>query len=348
MSGDLFFAYPGDLDLKTGGYGYDRKIIEGLRSLGWNVTLIPLGDGFPLPDANVLQKAGELLSALPDRSLVIIDGLAFGVMDEWAQTEADRLRIIALVHHPLALETGLSEAEQARLRRSEISALKSVRHTIVTSASTAAELLAHYQLNEADVTVAPPGTSKTTGARNSTTATPQILSVGSLTKRKGHDILIAALATIADLEWQATIVGSPDLDPTTANELKQQICDLGLGTRLTLAGEISDVGQFFAKADVFALASRYEGYGMVFAEALVHGLPIVACRAGAVPDVVPAGAGMLVAVDDVDAFASALRKLLTDRDYRHKCSQASRAAGARLPDWEDTSLIISQALSNLS
>jgi glycosyltransferase involved in cell wall biosynthesis len=177
---------------------------------------------------------------------------------------------------------------------------------------------------------------------------PQILSVGTLSRRKGHDVLLSALKSIEDLEWQATIIGSKTLDPATSAALLQQVDDLGLEPRVQLAGEVDDPQDHFSGADVFALASRYEGYGMVFAEALSHGLPIVCCKAGAVPDVVPEDAGILVAVDDVDAFGQALRRLLTDPDERERRATAARRAGAQLPDWPETAQIISEILDRIS
>lgn len=348
MTSHLTFAYPGNLELRTGGYGYDREIIKGLKELGWNVDLLALGDGFPSPTQEALKEAERRLSALEDGALVVIDGLAFGVMDDWAEREADRLNIVALVHHPLALETGLSEAQQAPLRQSERAALAATRHVIVTSPMTGAELTENFAVPADKITVAVPGTAKPSSKPKAQNDVPQILSVGSLTQRKGYDILIAALARVADLAWQTTIIGSPHLDPTVAAALKDQIETLELSDRVILAGESDNLGPAYAKADIFALASRYEGYGMVFAEALSHGLPIIACKAGAVPDVVPADAGFLLAVDDVDAIASALRTLLSDPRERARRAEAASRAGALLPGWADTSEIISKTLRELA
>ena len=347
MSRSLIFAYPGELSLRTGGYAYDRKVIDGLRSLGWTVSLMPLGDGFPVPSDATVKSAGKMLSALPDETLVVIDGLAFGVLDAWATAEATRLRIVALVHHPLALETGLSEDEQTRFRASEQAALSAARHVIVTSPMTAREVSANYGVEATRITVALPGTERAefSPADN---PVPQILSVGTLSRRKGHDVLLSALKSIEDLGWEAKIIGSRTLDPATSAQLARQVDELDLADRVQLAGEVDDPKGYFAGADIFALASRYEGYGMVFAEALSHGLPIVACKAGAVPDVVPADAGILVSVDDADAFGQALRRLLTDPDERQRRANAARQAGAQLPDWPETAQIISDTLDRIS
>lgn len=343
MSQTITFAYPGDLGLKTGGYAYDRRVIGGLSEKGLSIEPLSLGDGFPFPAAEVKLEAERRLSDLPDGALVVIDGLAFGVLDEWAGREAHRLRIVALVHHPLALETGLDSTQQSYFRDCERRALSFARHVIVTSPMTARELEAHYGVPARRITVALPGTDPAPAAPG-TGNPPHILSIGTLTPRKGHDILIAALKQVDHLPWRATIVGSQTLDPATAARLRQQVETLGLAGRISLAGECDDPRALLASADIFALASRFEGYGMVFAEALSQGLPIVACRTGAVPEVVPQEAGVLVPVDDVGAFAEALHSLLTDKALRRAKADAARRAGAQLPGWATTVDIISTTL----
>ncbi|MBD0415303.1 glycosyltransferase family 4 protein [Oryzicola mucosus] len=347
MKRGLTFAYPGKLELNTGGYAYDRKVIDGLRNLGWAVTPLGLGDGFPAPPQTIRAEAEARLSALDDGSLVVIDGLAFGVLDNWAVEEADRLKIVALVHHPLALETGLSQAEQADLREREKRALQAARLVIVTSPMTARELSAHYAVPSEAITVAIPGTEPAPRASLNGNP-PLILSIGTLIPRKGHDVLLDALKLIQDIEWNARIIGSRDLDPATAKALEARVRAHGLQHRITLTGESIDTRAALASADVFALASRYEGFGMVFAEALSQGVPIVACAAGAVPEVVPAEAGFLVPIDDVEAFAGALRRLLTDPAEHSRRAAAALEAGTRLPRWHDTAQIIASRLADIA
>ncbi|OJF96222.1 glycosyltransferase family 4 protein [Pararhizobium antarcticum] len=346
MKNRLVFAYPGQLELKTGGYGYDRRLIRELEILGWQVEFAGLGDGFPVPRADVLAEAEGRLSALPDGALVMIDGLAFGAMNQWAKREASRLRIVALVHHPLALETGTPADLAGVLRASEREALRFVRHVVVTSPETARTLSSSYGVASADITIALPGTDQRTLAAGGNDPV-HIVSVGTLTKRKGHDVLINALHTLKHLPWRASIIGNRSLDPATAGALDDQIRRLGLGERVTLCGEVSDVPAKLETADIFALASRYEGYGMVFAEALAQGLPIVACHAGAVPDVVPPQAGILVAVDDVDAFAGALREFIINPRLRRQFADAAAEVGAALPGWRDTAASVAVCLKGI-
>lgn len=346
MSRTIAFAFPGDLALKTGGYAYDRRVIDGLRNRGWDVQCLPLGDGFPNPSLETKALAEDLLSRLPDGAQVLVDGLAFGVLDTWAERESKRLRIVALVHHPLALETGLDAEQQQDLAASERKAIACAEHVIVTSSMTARELTSRYGVPSDKVTVAIPGTEPGAPARGEGDPA-HIVSIGTLIPRKGHDVLTAALKRIEHLSWTATIVGSHDLSPRTAREIEVQLAESGLAERISLAGEVADVRPVLASADIFALASRFEGYGMVFAEALSHGLPIVACRTGAVPDVVPEEAGILTGADDINAFAAALGSLVADRELRQRKAEAARRAGALLPNWDRTVDIIADRLETL-
>lgn len=344
---NVIFAYPGELSTNTGGYAYDRHVIKQLGELGWTVNPLPLGHGFPFPRQSIQMDAEKKLDALPDGSLVLIDGLAFGILHEWAERNTHRLRIMALVHHPLALETGLQQADKVRLEVSERLALKAAHHVVVTSPATARTLEASYDVPSEKISVAVPGT-EPPGSAPVRDEIPHIVSVGTLTRRKGHDILLQALAEIRDLTWRATIAGSDELDKATVRELHVLRRELDLQLRVDMPGALADVRPLMASGEIFALASRYEGYGMVFAEALTHGLPIIACRAGAVPEVVPHDGGILVDVDDVQAFADALRRLLTDADLRQRLSHGAAEAGARLPGWLDTAQTISRKLKEFA
>lgn len=340
----LIFAVPGDLATLTGGYGYAREIIRCWKAAGHSVQHIPLGDGFPNPSPAVMDEACRRLAATPDGATALIDGLAYGVLPA-AFLQNTRRRWLALVHHPLALETGVDPAQQVILKMSERAALAEASQVIVTSPATARELVISYAVPEQKVTVALPGV-EASGRASGGEGVPLLLSVGTLTRRKGHDVLVAALSELRDLDWQCRFVGSTDRDPEVTESLRRAISRAGLDQRIDIVGEVDGAGlqKEYHQADIFVLASRYEGYGMVFAEAMAHGLPVIACHAGAVPDTVPDSAGMLVPVDDAPALAGAVRLLLTDRSRRQALSDGAWQHGQGLARWPDTARIIADIM----
>ncbi|TCR00451.1 glycosyltransferase family 4 protein [Neorhizobium sp. JUb45] len=343
----LVFAIPGDLDTLSGGYGYDRRMMYELRLLGWTIDHLQLPAGFPDPSDAELAETALRLAAVPQHALVVVDGLAFGAMPQIALAERQRLRLVALVHHPLALETGISAETAVKLRKSERTSLGATRGVVVTSPATARTLVAEFGVGVERIHVAVPGTEKAPPARGSGDDALQILSVGSLTPRKDHATLVSAFGRIADRPWRCRIVGSDRMDSTCAHDLRQQIVEAGLADRITVTGEIADVAAEYDRADIFALASRYEGFGMAFAEAMVRGLPIVGCRGGAIPDVVDESAGILVAPGDVSGFADALAGLI-DAPYRRRdFADGSLAAGHCLPDWPMTAATLSDFLKDI-
>ncbi|WP_158801874.1 MULTISPECIES: glycosyltransferase family 4 protein [unclassified Acidisoma] len=340
---EVGFAIPGDIDTRTGGYGYDRRLIVGLRAQGFAIRHLAWPDGFPSPDGTALAAAARSLASQPDGRIVIVDGLAFGAIPELAAEEGERLRFVALVHHPLVLETNAPRG----LHAAEREALRHTRAVIVTSKATAETLRREYDVPMGHLLVAPPGTDAAPLAPRHGRP-PHLLSLGAVTPRKGHDILVAALARIADLPWRCTIAGSLDRDMDAVRKLRAQIEAVGLGGRVVLQGEVDDVGPLFASADLFVLASRHEGFGMAYAEALARGLPIVGTLAGAIPDVVPREAGALVPPGDPAALGAALRHLLSDREARETAASASRRAGGQLPRWGDTIDSVASLLRRLS
>lgn len=343
----IYFAYSGDLDTPTGGYHYDRRLIDELRSMGVRVETVALPRCSSVPDQQILASVQQILAAIPDQAIVVIDGLAFGVLDEMAAAEAKRLRLVALCHHPLALETGLDERERQALLASERRALSCALATVVTSEHTRQILIDQFAVPAERIAVAPPGTEWVPFAPCDGDPI-RLLTVASLTRRKAHDVLIDALAPLKSLPWQARFVGGKDFDPVWALSLQKRVNALGLAQRIQFAGTVEDTQVEYQQADVFVLPSRFEGYGMVFAEALAAGLPVLAARSGAVPDVVPETAGLLVAPDDTQALTEALRQILTSEALRRRLQAGARQAATTLPTWTDTAIIVARKLEEVS
>ena len=367
---ELVLMLPGPLGTLTGGYGYDRSIAAGLRSVGWSVTVHELDDSFPFPTRAALDEAARVLAGVRDGTTVLIDGLALGAMAAEAEHEAARLRLVALVHHPLAAETGLDPAAADALALSERRALAAVRLVVVTSQATAAAL-APYGVPHDRIAVIEPGTDRAPLARSYQPSLDHgasaishqplaLLCVASLVPRKGHDVLFRALAMIPDLAWQLTCVGSLERDVSTVERLRAQLRDAVLTDRVQLVGEMGGAGleARYDAADLFVLATFYEGYGMAVAEALARGIPVVSTPTGAIGELIAGrgssgrdrlqpdqAAGLLVPPGDATALAAALSRAIGDDECRGRLADGARRVRDRLPTWTDAAARMARALA---
>jgi glycosyltransferase involved in cell wall biosynthesis len=340
------FAIPGDLDQKTGGYIYEKSLLLALRAGGRAVRHVELPAGFPHPSDAEMAVTLTVLSALSAEEPLILDGLVFAAVDT-AGLAALPMPVVAMTHHPVGLETGLPSARAAELLRREADNLALAAHVVVPSPHTAQILTADLGVAPDRISIAPPGFAKPEGDR-APESPPLILSVGLLAARKGHDVLLRALAQLTDLEWRAEIVGGTH-DAAVADDLRRLQATLGLSDRVAFVGLLdeAELQARYRSATLFTLATRYEGYGMVFSEALCHGLPIVTTRAGAVPDTVPESAGLLVPPDDAEALAEAMRRVLADAGLRHALSEGGLKAARDLPTWADTARIMGRVLDSV-
>jgi glycosyltransferase involved in cell wall biosynthesis len=340
------FAVPGDLATPTGGYVYDRRIVAELTKFGWEVDVIDIGDTFPRPSPGVRASAHLQLAAIPSTRLIVIDGLAFGVLPQTVRELAETRKLVALVHHPLAMETGLPEDEAAKFRASERLALMSARRVITTSMTTARLLRQMFAVPEDLLSVVRPGTDRAPFHERPYRKTVNLLMVGSIIPRKGYDLLVAALSRITDLPWRLVIAADAGRSPATARALEGQIAELHLTDRVELVGSVSPdrLEDFYRSADVFVLPSRYEGFGMAFTEAIAHGLPVIGTTAGAIPEAVPSGTGVLVPPDDAGALTVALMRLIGDPTERTRLSAGAWSAATTLPSWSEAGRQFAQAL----
>ncbi|MDP3415890.1 glycosyltransferase family 4 protein [Falsiroseomonas sp.] len=332
---DIAFLVPAPLDAISGGYEYDRRLVAGLRALGHGVQVMELPGAHPQPDDAALAGARAALRALPQGARLVIDGLGLPAFES-SLDELEQRGAIGLIHHPTALEHGNPGPVRDALRAAEAAIFPRLARLVATSPLTARRLPPEFGAEEARIGVVEPGTDPAPRSTGSGGPGCAILAIGTLVPRKGHDVLLRALGGLSDLDWTLTIAGSPR-DKVHADGLLALVEELGLTSRVTFAGEVSgaQLDMLWAGADLFALATHWEGYGMAAAEALARGVPVAITAGGAIAEVVPVEAGVISPPGDHVSLGKAMRRAIFDTDLRAEMAEAAWKAGQKLPRWED-------------
>ena len=330
----------------SGGYAYDRRIVSGLRALGHAVDVIELPGAHPLADDTARAAACAAWDAVPEGSRPVIDGLALPAFDGLDDALAARATT-CLVHHPTALETGFDEARRASLQAMEQRLLRRLARVIATSETTAERLAADFGVVRERISVVVPGTDPAPRSTGSGGATCNVLSVGALVPRKGHDVLLRAVARLFDLDWSLAIVGTAERDPVHARSLAALADELGVAQRVRFAGELpeAELDALWREADLFALATHWEGYGMAVAEALKRGVPVAVTSGGAAGALVTAEAGIVLEPGDHINLSKGLRRLIYGAALRRDMAEAAWQLGQTLPDWQTQAGLFADALA---
>ena len=328
----------------SGGYVYDRQVCRGLAVTGWQVIEHVAPGSWLWPDPAAEHALARIIAGIVDGAVVLIDGLIASTVPGILVPEANRLRLVVLVHMSLGeappghLAANAHVAANAQTREGAV--LSAVQHIVTTSSWTRERLLLRYALPPDKVHVAEPGVDPAPLA-SGTDRGGELLCVAAVAPHKGHDELLAALATIADLPWRCVCVGAIHREPAFVERLRQRAEASGISDRVCFAGPRidDDLAQAYAGADVLVLASRAETYGMVVTEALARGLPVIATAVGGVPEALggaPDGRrpGILVRPGDSGALASALRNWLVDAALRQRLREAARERRSTLSGWD--------------
>ncbi len=376
----------GDLDTVSGGYLYDRMLVAALRAYGDEVEIVSLpwrnyarhlADNVSPPVYRRLRE-GEWDVLLQDElnhpSLFLLN-TRLGQPRRWP--------VVAIVHHLRSSER--RPAWQNRLYRwVERRYLGTVDGFVFNSMTTRAEvarLVGRVPLG----VVAPPGrdhrpaggthalaqgaaASDLDGRRTLAQDRPtsmlaeqvvqrafapgplRVLFIGNLIPRKGLHTVLEALARLPAEACRLTVAGSERADPAYAAALRARIVRLGLSGRVELLGAVQDeaLNRLLAESHVLAVPSSYEGYGIVYAEALGHGLPVIASTVGAAHEIITDGReGYLVAPEDGAAVAAILGRLNSDRAQLAAMAQAALARFAGLPTWAESTAAIRGFLLSL-
>ncbi|MCW8101775.1 glycosyltransferase family 4 protein [Streptomyces tauricus] len=352
----MHFVMPGGVDdstMPSGGNVYDARVSLDLPGFGWQVHKHAIGGSWPRPEAAARDELARTLAELADGTVVLLDGIVACAVPEIIIPEAERLRLVVLVHLPLGDETGLTPEVAADLDARERHTLRAVPAVVATSEWAARRLVAHHGLAPDRVHVATPGADIAPLAPG-TDGVSRLLCVASVTPRKGQHRLVEALASVVDLPWTCVLVGGLDHDPEYVAGLRDLIEQHGLGDRLQLAGPRSGAAldASYASADLMVLTSYAETYGMAVTEALARGIPVLATDVGGLPEAVgraPDGGvpGLLVPPENPAALAAELRGWFGEPDVRRRLKAAARARRASLGGWAATARSLSGVMGRL-
>jgi glycosyltransferase involved in cell wall biosynthesis len=338
-----------DPERPSGGNVYDRRVCQGLARAGWSVHEHPLAGSWPEVGPRARAVLAHELARMPEGAVVLLDGLLASGAPEVLLPQAARLRLVVLLHLPLGVTTQVPVVRDA-----ERTVLRSVTAVVTTSGWTRCWLLQAYALPRDRVHVAEPGVDRADLAPPSPGG-HRLLCVAACTPGKGHDVLLAALAAVPHLAWSCVCVGSVRTDPAHVERLHRQARDAGIADRVQLAGPRTgpDLLATYATADLLVLPSRFETYGMVVAEALAHGLPVLTTDTGGLSATVgrlPDGSrpGLLVPTDDAPALAAAVGRWLHDAQLRESLRAAARARRRTLTGWSTTTDRISRVLAEVA
>jgi glycosyltransferase involved in cell wall biosynthesis len=348
---DVHVVVPESIDdpaRPSGGNAYDRHVCHGLAALGWTVHEHAVPGAWPRPGTAGHAALERAVERLPDDAVVLVDGLIASAAPVALVPHAGRLRQVVLVHMPLGHRPPDDDANAVRAR--ERSVLTAATAVVTTSEWTRRRLVQLYALADDRVHVAEPGVDAA-GLAPGTAAGDALLCVAAVTPAKGHDVLLDALATAADLSWHCACVGSLDRDPAFADGVRRATQIKGLGERVRFAGPRIGpaLDRAYAASDLLVLASHAETYGMVVTEALARGLPVIVAEVGGVTEAVGHGVdgtrpGLLVPPGDPEALGAAVRSWLGDAELRARLRRAARERRATLRPWPATAAAVDGVL----
>lgn len=350
----------GSLETISGGYLYDRKLVSHLRAWGEQVEIVSLPwRGYPAHLADNLSAAWLQRLRRLQVDLLLQDELNHPSL-AWANTWLRRrvhYPIVSIVHHLRASE--IHPAWALRLYRwVEARYLRSVDAFIFNSQTTR-RTVERLSGQQAPFVVAypagdqfhPPVETQRIDERARQPGPLRILFVGNLIPRKGLHILLQSLADLPANSWRLEVVGRKDADPAYAARLRRQVHLSGLQNRVIFLGSLgqAELQQVFERSQVLVVPSSYEGFGIVYLEAMCFGLPAIATTGGAAGEVIADGEdGYLVAPNQPAALAQRLEALFLDRQLLARLGIAARRRYLAHPTWEQTARRIHQFLRDLT
>lgn len=341
------FLTVGDPQRKTGGYLYHARVFAGLPAYGIDLEQIVASEADLQSQLAAASGFGQRFNP-GDYDLVMVDALARAVSAPWIAVWQTQRPLIAMVHELPSVAGGSQEYElEAPLLQADC---------LIAVSRHGQSILEGRGVPSERIRIVSPGCDRVTaildlhndflGSQDEQSRV-RVLCVAQWIERKGITDLLQAWSSNARPGAILELVGENDADPAYARQVWQLLhsCE-----QVQVRGVIDDpaLAQAYASADLFVLPSRYEGYGMAYAEALSWGIPIIAYAVGPLPELIGAQAGLLVAPHDISALSDALDLLLQDAQQRTHMAAAARQRAATLPTWDDTTRAFAAVLDEIA
>ena len=304
---DFVVMQASDSNNEAGGGAYIRALMSGLREAGHTCRV-------------------ENSLVWPPNSVAIVDGLGIARF-----TPEQLAGAVGLIHHPAALA---SDDLKHSIRQAEQRLMPLLRRVVATSRIVADRLAQDYGVPADHIAVVPPGVPTVPRGLGSGSPTCYLLSLGACVPRKGHAVLITALARLFDLDWRLTIVGDTTRNPEHAASLRD-LAEQSAPGRVQFSGALPPAAleAEWRRADVFALATEWEGHSAPVAEAIRRGLPVAVTSGGAAAADAKPEFSVVCPPGDSVGLSKAIRRLIFDTELRAEMSKAAWQAGQALPDW---------------
>jgi glycosyltransferase involved in cell wall biosynthesis len=313
-------------------------VISGLRKREFEIEEVVAGGASPEEQRTAAPRLGSTFD--PSRfDAIVVDALAriavFRHLDRWLSWQP----VVALVHELPSVAGSGSGLQTVPSERDYEEPLMCADRLVAVS-DHGRNVLLGRGVSPGRIHVVPPGFDGlpvVVGSHVTRDRPVRALCVAQWIERKGILTLVEAWTLRERKGAVLELIGETDADPDYAVLVRAAIEAAPRGS-IVVSGCVDDaaLGASYGAADLFVLPSRYEGYGIVYAEALACGLPIIACDAGPVPDLVGREAAVLIRPDDREDLSAALDLLLGDFELRVRMSAAASSRASRLPRWEDT------------
>ena len=269
---EFSFFYPGNINQKTGGYIYEKNILQYSKKNNIPIKFIELSKNYPNPKKIDLINLSKIINKNKLSNILIFDGLVLEGLHNSIEVFKN-FKTIALIHHPLYLEFKGKKSSIFFDRAKKI--YKHINYFIVTSKQTKKLLVEKFKIKTSNIMVVEPGIEKLKKYKKIKSNKIKLLTCGSIIERKNYAYLIKEIQNIDQIELH--IIGDTSRETSYSKKIMKMLEINNLTKKIILHGKVSQskLEKLYSNADFYISTSKYEGFGMSLANALIIKKPII-------------------------------------------------------------------------